>query len=66
MKRGKGFGAMYGDNRAGEWEFAGYKLDGWVVTSPKDSVACAACHRKVGAENDFVHRMRALATSGSM
>jgi hypothetical protein len=66
MKRGKNFGTAYGEHRAGEWEYAGYKLDGTYATTPEESVRCAACHRTAGAENDFVFRMRAPASSGSM
>jgi hypothetical protein len=66
MKRGKGFGEMYGENRSGEWEYAGYKLDGSYVTSPAASTHCAGCHRKAGPENDFVYRMRPPAPAGKM
>lgn len=59
MKRGKGFGEAYGANRSGEWEFAGYRLDGSYTTPPEKSVQCAACHRGAGPENDFVFRMKA-------
>ncbi len=59
MKRGNGFGEAYGENRSGEWEYAGYRLDGSYTTPPEKSVECAACHRKAGPENDFVFRMRA-------
>lgn len=59
MKRGQGFGEAYGVNRAGEWEYAGYRLDGSYTTPPEKSAQCAACHRKAGPENDFVFRMRA-------
>lgn len=59
MKRGKDFGAAYGENRSGEWEYAGYRLDGSYTTTPDKSAQCAACHRKAGPENDFVFRMRA-------
>jgi hypothetical protein len=59
MKRGKGFGQAYGASRSGEWEYAGYRLDGSYTTSPEKSVQCAACHLKAGPENDFVFRMRA-------
>jgi hypothetical protein len=59
MKRGKGFGEAYGANRSGEWEYAGYRLDGSYTTTPEKSVQCAACHRTAGPENDFVFRMRA-------
>lgn len=63
MKRGKGFGEAYGENRTGEWEFAGYRLDGSYTTTPEKSVQCAACHRTAGPENDFVFRMRAAPAS---
>jgi hypothetical protein len=66
MKHGKNFGEAYGANRSGEWEFAGYKLDGSYATTPEDAVQCAACHRNAGAGNDFVFRMRAAASSGQM
>ena len=59
MKRGKGFGEAYGENRSGEWEYAGYRLDGSYTTPPDKSVQCAACHRTAGPENDFVFRMKA-------
>lgn len=59
MKRGKDFGKAYGANRSGEWEYAGYRLDGSYTTPPDKAVQCAACHRKAGPENDFVFRMRA-------
>jgi hypothetical protein len=59
MKRSKGFGEAYGADRSGEWEYAGYRLDGSYTTTPEKSVECAACHRKAGPENDFVYRMRA-------
>jgi hypothetical protein len=59
MKRGKGFGEAYGANRSGEWEYAGYRLDGSYTTPPEKSGQCAACHRTAGPENDFVFRMKA-------
>jgi hypothetical protein len=65
MKRGKGFGEAYGEHRSGEWEFAGYLLDGSYVTPPEKSAKCAACHRRAGPESDFVFRMRPPAP-GSM
>ncbi|HEY5808497.1 MAG TPA: cytochrome P460 family protein [Povalibacter sp.] len=60
MKRGKGFGEAYGADRSGEWEYAGYRLDGSYTTPPEKSAQCAACHRKAGPENDFVFRMKAM------
>jgi hypothetical protein len=64
MKRGKDFGEAYGAGRAGEWEFAGYRLDGSYTTPPEKSVQCAACHRKAGPENDFVFRMKSAPAAG--
>jgi ketosteroid isomerase-like protein len=61
MRRERGYGEGYGDNRAGEWEFASYRPDGSTLISPENAGACAACHRKVGAERDFVHEIRVLA-----
>jgi hypothetical protein len=66
MKRGKGFGEKYGENRSGEWEYAGYKLDGTYTTTPEESVRCAACHRGAGPENDFVFFMKARAATAQM
>ena len=58
MRRGAGFGEAYGENRAGEWEFASYRLDGSPLMAPANAVQCAACHRKAGADKDFVFRQR--------
>jgi ketosteroid isomerase-like protein len=59
MRRGRGFGAPYGDKRAGEWEFSSYRRDGSTLIPPVNGVDCAACHRNAGAEKDFVFRSRA-------
>jgi uncharacterized protein (TIGR02246 family) len=58
MRRERGYGAAYGEGRAGEWEFASYRADGSTLQSPENSAACAACHLKAGAERDFVYRVR--------
>jgi uncharacterized protein (TIGR02246 family) len=58
MRKERGYGAVYGDSRAGEWEFASYRPDGTTLLSPENAVACAACHQKVGAGRDFVNRLR--------
>jgi hypothetical protein len=58
MRHGAGLGAAYGAERAGEWEFASYRADGSVRIAPDTAVQCAACHRKAGAEKDFVFRAR--------
>ncbi len=59
MRRGAGYGAHYGDKRAGEWEFASYTPTGAAVMPPANGASCADCHRNAGADNDFVFRMRA-------
>ena len=58
MRRGAGFGAAYGDKRAGEWEFASYKPDGSPMAPAIDAAACAACHSKPGTARDYVFRGR--------
>jgi hypothetical protein len=58
MRRGAGFGAAYGDKRAGEWEFASYKPDGSPFAPAIDAAACAACHSKPGTARDYVFRGR--------
>ena len=59
MRRGDGFGEAYGSNRSGEWEFAGYFLDGTYSTAPARSASCAQCHQKAGAVKDFVFPLKA-------
>lgn len=59
MRRGVGFGAAYGESRAGEWEFASYAPDGRTLQAPDQAAHCAACHRNAGADRDFVFRTRA-------
>ncbi len=44
MRREAGYGAAYGDKRAGEWEFASYRADGTPFEPKVDASACAACH----------------------
>jgi Cytochrome P460 len=58
MRREAGYGAGYGEKRAGEWEFASYKPDGSPFEPKIDAAACAACHRKPGQARDFVFRGR--------
>lgn len=58
MRRGAGYGASYGEQRAGEWEFASYRPDGAPLMPPVNGAQCADCHRNAGADNDFVFRMR--------
>lgn len=58
MRREAGYGAAYGDKRAGEWEFASYTPDGKPFAPAIDASACAACHTKPGVARDFVFRGR--------
>jgi hypothetical protein len=54
MRREPGYGAEYGEDRAGEWEFASYLPDGSAMALPDGAVACARCHKRAGTERDFV------------
>jgi Cytochrome P460 len=63
MRRGDGFGEAYGANRSGQWEFAGYHLDGTYSTPPAKSASCAQCHQKAGAAKDFVFPLKASASA---
>jgi len=58
MRRGAGYGEIYGERRAGEWEFASYRPDGTTLVAPGDAAHCAGCHRNAGADKDFVFRKR--------
>jgi plastocyanin len=44
MRKEPGFGAKYGDQRNGEWEYVAYKSDGTFLTPPERTQPCAACH----------------------
>lgn len=57
MRHEPGYGAAYGEKRAGEWEFASYHPDGRAMEIPEGAVSCAACHRQA-APRDFVFRGR--------
>ena len=57
MRREQGYGAAYGEKRAGEWEFASYRSDGSLLTPPPNLTSCAECHAKA-ASRDFVFRGR--------
>jgi uncharacterized protein (TIGR02246 family) len=59
MRRGERFGEAYGSNRSGQWEFAGYQLDGTYSTAPDKSASCAQCHQNAGAAKDFVFPLKA-------
>lgn len=55
MKKEKGFGEAYKENRSGEWEFVEYRGDKSYITPPEKSASCAACHIKAGEKRDFVY-----------
>ncbi|HZZ73456.1 MAG TPA: cytochrome P460 family protein [Pirellulales bacterium] len=55
MRREKDFGAAYGKNQTGEWEYVEYRADKSYLTPPQKSFACAACHLKAGKDRDFVY-----------
>jgi uncharacterized cupredoxin-like copper-binding protein len=45
MRKEPGFGAKYGPDRTGEWEYVAYRPDGTgFATAPDRSQACAQCH----------------------
>ena len=54
MRKERGFGEAYRDNRTGEWEYVEYRPDGSYITPPSASAKCATCHLKAGAAKDFV------------
>jgi uncharacterized protein (TIGR02246 family) len=59
MRKGRGLGAAYGDQRAGDWEFSSFRRDGSAFMASANGASCAACHRNAGADKDFVFRSRA-------
>ena len=58
MRKEPGFGAKYGPDRNGEWEYVSYRPDdGQVATTPERSQACAQCHLVASdAQRDWVVR----------
>lgn len=56
MRKEKGFGAEYGPNRNGEWEYVGYRPDGTYQTPPANSFSCAICHLQANQPKDWVFR----------
>lgn len=58
MRHGKDFGAAYGKNRSGDWEYVEYRADGSYITPPAGSASCSACHIKAGTSRDFVYHGR--------
>jgi hypothetical protein len=58
MRKEKGYGAAYGADKNGDWEYASYSPDGKLLTDAAASLACAKCHLKAGAARDFVYAGR--------
>ena len=56
MRKEKGFGAEYGPNRNGEWEYVAYRPDGTYQTTPQNSFSCAVCHLQATQWRDWVFR----------
>jgi hypothetical protein len=55
MRKERGYGAAYGADKNGDWEYASYSPDGKLITDAAASLACANCHLKAGAAKDFVY-----------
>ena len=55
MRKERGYGAAYGADKNGEWEYASYSPDGKLITDAAASLACAKCHLKAGTAKDFVY-----------
>lgn len=55
MRKERGYGAAYGADKNGEWEYASYTPDGKLITDAAASLGCAKCHLKAGAAKDFVY-----------
>lgn len=58
MRKERGYGAAYGADKNGDWEYASYSPDGKLITDAAASLACAKCHLKAGAAKDFVYIAR--------
>jgi plastocyanin len=65
MKKDRGFGAEYGPNRNGEWEYVAYRPDGAYLARPQDSGSCAVCHLQAGETLDWTFRVLPLYVKGN-
>jgi plastocyanin len=54
MRKEAGYGAKYGAQRNGEWEYVAYRPDGSFLTPPERTGACAACHVEAGQGRDWI------------
>lgn len=64
MRKERGFGEEYKQNRNGEWEYAAYRVDGTYQTTPQNSASCAICHLQAGAVTDWTFRVQPLYLKG--
>jgi plastocyanin len=56
MRKERGFGREYEQNRTGEWEYVAFRPDRTYQTEPRGSWACANCHLMATATRDWVFR----------
>jgi plastocyanin len=54
MRKEAGFGAKYGEQRNGEWEYMAYRPDGSQLLPPEATFSCASCHVEAGQGQDWV------------
>jgi hypothetical protein len=55
MRKERGFGTRYQEQRTGEWEYVAFRPDRTYQTEPQDTVRCAACHTIAGPSRDWVY-----------
>jgi hypothetical protein len=55
MRKERGYGAAYGADKNGDWEYASYSPDGKLTTDAAAALSCAKCHLKAGTGKDFVY-----------
>lgn len=65
MRKDRGFGAEYRQNRTGEWEYVAYRPDRTYNTAPSASAPCANCHLMATAGRDWVFRANLFSARGS-
>lgn len=56
MRKEPGFGAEYGPQRNGEWEYVAFRPDGSYASPPQATNSCATCHLDAGGTRDWVWR----------
>jgi plastocyanin len=60
MRKERGYGVEYEQNRTGEWEYVAYRPDRTYNTPPRDSFSCANCHLMATSTRDWVFRANVL------